>query len=799
MLSLLSTAMTAQENTGYQMPPQAIADLIDAPPTPGVSISPDQQWMLLRDRPSLPSIEEVSQPELRLAGLRLNPRTNGQSRASYETGLRLRQMGTNTETAVKGLPANARIRSLTWSPDSRSAVFLNTVADGNELWKLDVATATASRIEGAMVNNALRAPFEWMPDGKTLIVSTIDIDRGRMPQEPSVPKGPVIQSNEGGAAPVRTYQDMLRNPYDEELFEYLTSSHLVFLDLATGNQKSFLEGIIRNVQASPSGQFILVTTLKRPFSYIVPYYRFASEVNLYDQGGNFVRKMADLPVAENLPKGFNAVATGPRSFQWRSDVPAELYWVEAQDGGDPKQEATVRDRLFSMKAPFDGEPKIALDFGLRYGGIDWGNADVAIAYEWWRADRRQITRLWHPDKTTKAPVVLFDRSYEDRYGDPGDFETVRNEHGHDVLLMTSDGQSLFLTGQGASPAGNRPFVDKFALGTKKSERLWQSEAPYYERPFYILDTENTKLLTLRESQFENPNFFLRDLASGQTTQVTKFPNPFEAMCGVSKELVKFKRADGLDLTGTLYLPAGYDPTTDGTLPVLMWAYPREFKSADAAGQVTTSPHAFIRTYWASPTLWLSRGYAIFDRVAMPVIGEGDEEPNEHFVEQLRANAEAAIDVLVERGIADRDRIGIGGHSYGAFMTANLLAHTDLFAAGIARSGAYNRTLTPFGFQAEERTYWEAPETYYKMSPFNFADKIKEPLLLIHGEADSNSGTFPMQSERMYAALKGNGATARLVMLPAESHGYRGRESIMHMAWEMDNWLEKYVRTGDGKP
>lgn len=799
MFALSVTTMIAQDNSGYQMPPKAISDLIDAAPTPGVSISPDRQWMILRDRPSLPSIEEVSQPELRLAGLRLNPQTNGQSRSTYETNLRVRRMGEEGETAVKGLPKNARIRSLSWSTDSKMAVFMNTVSNGNELWKLDLATATASRVEGIMVNNSMRNPYAWLPDGKTLIVNAIDANRGAKPEKPNVPKGPVIQSNEGNAAPVRTYQDMLRNPFDEDLFEYFTSSELTFLDMSNGNKKSFVKGIIRRMQVAPNGEYILVTQMKRPFSYIVPYYRFPMEVNLYDKNGTFVRQLADLPAAENLPKGFNAVATGPRSFQWRSDIPAELYWVEAQDGGDPKKEADVRDRLFALSAPFDGKPKPVLDYSLRYGGVDWGNDEVAITYEWWRADRREVTRRWQPGNTSAAPEVLFDRSYEDRYGDPGAFETVMNEHGHEVLQMADNGQSLILMGQGASPEGNRPFVDKYALSSKKSERMWQSEAPYYERPIYLIDEDKGELLTLRQAQYENPNFFIQNLKSGKTEQVTQFPNPFESMNGVSKELVKFKRADGLDLTGTLYLPAGYDPEKDGTLPVIMWAYPREYKSASAASQVTTSPHAFIRTSWASPTLWLSKGYAVFDRVAMPVIGEGEEEPNERFVEQLKANAEAAIDVLVERGVADRDRIGIGGHSYGAFMTANLLAHTDLFAAGIARSGAYNRTLTPFGFQAEERTYWETPETYYKMSPFNFADKIKEPILLIHGEADNNSGTFPMQSERMYAALKGHGATARLVMLPAESHGYRARESIMHMAWEMDQWLDKYVKKESSNP
>lgn len=127
------------------------------------------------------------------------------------------------------------------------------------------------------------------------------------------------------------------------------------------------------------------------------------------------------------------------------------------------------------------------------------------------------------------------------------------------------------------------------------------------------------------------------------------------------------------------------------------------------------------------------------------------------------------------------------------MTANLLAHSDLFRAGIARSGAYNRTLTPFGFQSERRTFWEAPEMYAKVSPFWYADKIKEPILLIHGEADNNQGTFPIQSERMFAAIRGNGGTARLVMLPLEAHGYAAKESTEHTLFEMVQWFDKWVK------
>lgn len=789
--------LNAQEDASYKMPPKAIADLIDAPPTPSTSISPDNQWVLLLNRPNLPSLEEVAQEELRIAGIRINPMTNGSSRSSYYNGMKLKPLAgeKGRERAVKGLPENPRIENLSWSPDGTNIVFTNTLKNGMELWKVDVASAQATKLTEAIVNDAMGGnPYRWMPDSKQIIFKSIIADRGAVPTKSTVPSGPIIQYNEGKAAAVRTYQDLLQNKYDETLFDYYASAQLMKMNLRSGETQRFMDpGVINGFSISPDGNYVLVTRIKKPYSYIVPYSRFPQSVIIFHKSGSAVRQIADIPVADNIPKGFGAVRMGPRRFTWRADAPATLYWAEAQDGGDPRKKVAVRDQLFSLAAPFSGEPVDGITFKLRYGGITWGNDNLAIAGEYWWATRQSITNTWAPSNPTAGKEVLFDRSSEDRYGNPGSFELKQNKYGRYVLMTADEGKTLFLRGQGASPEGNRPFVDEFDLATKKTKRLWRSEAPYYEISVSILDEKEGIVLTRRESNHEAPNYFLRNLKTGDLKQITHFPNPFEALNDVQKEFIKYKRADGVELTGTLYLPPGYDKERDGRLPVMMWAYPREYKSASAASQVSDSPYEFIRVGWWSPILWVLEGYAVFDDFGMPIIGEGEEEPNETFVEQLTSGAEAAINTLVEKGVADADRLVVGGHSYGAFMTANLMAHTDLFAAGIARSGAYNRTLTPFGFQAEQRTFWEAPEIYFKMSPFMHADKITEPLLLIHGEADNNSGTFPMQSKRFYAALKGHGATVRLCMLPHESHGYRARESIMHMAWEMNDWIEKHVK------
>lgn len=795
ILLLSVHTVNAQKEMSYQTPPKSIIDLVDAKLPPSLSLSPAQNVMLLMERPNFPAITELAQEELRLAGLRINPATNSGSRSSFLNDLRLKDVKSNKERAVEGLPENARIENVSWSPDGSKIAFSNTAENGLELWIVEVEKAAARKLKTPMLNDALYgAPYEWLSDNQTLLLKTIPADRGERPQKAETPPGPVIQSNDGKKAPARTYQDMLKNPHDEAVFEYFATSQLLLLDLKTEKTTPYLKpAIFTGIDSSPDGRYFLITSVQRPFSYQVPYYRFPQTVSIYNRDGRQIRQVANIPLTEQTPIGRDAVREGPRSFSWRSDAPAALYWAEAQDGGDPRKEADVRDRLFFLEAPFEGSPKKAIDFQWRYRGISWGEGGTAIAYERWWQSRKEVVSRWAPENPAKPKEVLFDRSYEDIYTDPGDFETKRNAYGRFVLLSSDGGNTLYLTGTGASPEGNRPFVDRFDLKTKKTDRLWRSKAPYYEYPISILDAEQGLVITRRESKEEPRNYFLRNLKTEAITQITRFENPYASLKGVSKQLVQYERADGVKLTGTLYLPAGYDKEKDGPLPVFMWAYPREYKSAAAASQVRTSPHTFVRLYYGSPVFWVAKGYAVFDGFGMPVVGEGEKEPNDSFVKQLRLSAEAAVNKLTEMGVADPDRLAVGGHSYGAFMTGNLLAHTDLFAAGIARSGAYNRTLTPFGFQSEERTYWEAPEIYYNMSPFMHADKIKEPILLIHGQADNNSGTFPIQSERFYAALKGHGATTRLVMLPYESHGYRARESILHMLWEMDRWLDKHVK------
>jgi dipeptidyl aminopeptidase/acylaminoacyl peptidase len=782
----------------YQTPSQVLVDIVDAPTTPGVSVGPGAEWLLLEQGPSLPPISELAEPELRIAGMRISPQTNGPSRGRYSLSLTFVKMADLSEVPVTGLPAGARIGGVRWSPDGQWISFTNTTDDGIELWAAGVATGTAKRLTGAHVNlTMVRGPV-WMPDSRTIVVPLVPDGRGAAPVESKVPTGPVIQENIGKTAPAPTYQDLLKTPYDASLFEYYATGQLVAVTVDGAMSKIGTPGIIGDVSPSPNGSFLLVETVHRPFSYLVPAGRFPTRIEVVDLQGNPVHLVADLPLQEEVPRGRGSVPTGPRSVSWRSDAPATLAWVEALDGGDGNKEAAERDRVFVLAAPFDGAPQTLATLGYRFGGIRWGNDNLALVTEsWWRT--RQ-SRQWivRPSRPTGTPELLWEGSNEDRYNDPGSPMTKENAAGMSVLLTADGGRTLFLRGQGASPEGDRPFVDKMDLRSKKTERIFRSEAPYYEIPVEILDDRGQMLLTMRESQEDPPNYFVRDLRRKTERQVTSFPNPTPQLAGMQKELIQYERADGVALSGTLYLPAGYDPQRDGPLPLFVWAYPREFVDAAAAAQVIGSPYRFTRLGGWSTPIWVALGYAVLDGATMPIVGKDGAEANDTYVEQLVASAEAAVDEMVHRGVAERGRIGVGGHSYGAFMTANVLTYSDAFAAGIARSGAYNRTLTPFGFQNEERTYWEAPDVYFRMSPFMNVDKINEPILLIHGEADNNSGTFPIQSERYYAALKGLGKTARFVLLPYESHGYTAQESILHMLWEMETWLDTYVKKGKAK-
>ena len=777
----------------YQQPPQPIAQILDSKPNPTASLSPDRQTLLLQERASLPSIAELAEPMLRLAGYRINPQNNGpaNSRVTWLTGLSFQTVEGGAARPVAGLPANARLTNVSWAPNGKAVAFLLNTPTGLELWTADVASAQARRLTGPSVNAANSTGFSWLPDASGLLVQAVPAGRRAAPDVTRPPSGPTVAETGGRAAPVRTYQDLLSDAGDEALFDHYFTSQLTVVPLNGRARTIGQPGVFLNVSVSPDGRYILQTRVKKPYSYVVPASLFPADVVITDLNGREAHRVADLPLRDNVPTPFDAVAPGPRSAQWRADADATLVWVEAQDGGDPRNAAEVRDRVFMLPAPFNDRPRTLVDLKERYAGVNWGRDDVAIVNSRWFNTRHETRTLVDPSNPG-AGRVLVDRNYQDRYNDPGSVVVEPNARGRSTIRFTADGSKVFVEGDGATRQGEYPFLDTLDLKTGETERLWRSAQGEFETVVGILDDAGRKLVTYRESRTDPANLRLRNLDGG-VSQLTQFPDPAPQLADVKRELITYTRDDGVQLSGTLYLPAGYDKDRDGPLPLLMWAYPAEFTDAAVAGQVVDTENRFVRPAGISHLFLLTQGYAILDNPSMPIVGKDGAEPNDTYIEQLSASAKAAVDAVVALGVADRDRIAVGGHSYGAFMTANLLAHTDLFKTGIARSGAYNRTLTPFGFQAEQRSYWEATETYTEMSPFTYANKVNEPILLIHGGADDNSGTFPVQSERFYAALKGNGATVRYVVLPLEAHGYRARESVGHTQWEMAAWLDRYLK------
>lgn len=793
LLILSITFAFSQENIDYQKPSSEILNLVEYERPPSVVYDSDKNFMLFLYRDNYKSIEDLSQEELRLAGLRINPKTNIGSRITYYNNIKIKNLK-NKRSEIEdiiGIPSNPKIANINWSPNQKNIAFTNTSSDGVNLWVLNLESRSLVKLSDLKLNSNIRDVINWLNDNEILIKVIPENKKELIDQSNIVPLGPTISSNDGENAQNRTYQDLLKNKTDEFNFEQLVTSDIYKVSL-DGNTRKWLDAeMFTDISPSPDGEFVMVSNIKKPFSYIVTYGRFPKSTNIYDNKGMLVSNLVDVPLIEELPQGFMAVRTGKRNFSWRMDKPSTITYIVALDNGDPSKEAEYRDELFELDAPFAGNGNTIFKSNNRLSGIIWGNKTTAVAIDYWIKNRNEKTYLFNPSDINQKPITIYDRNYQDRYSDPGSFITERNLFNKNVLKM--DSNNLILMGDGYSEKGQFPFVDRLNLDNLTTKRIYESIYTDKLENLVDFDVNKNQLLVRIESKNDYPNYYFKDLNGKKITRITDFNNPFEQLSKVDKQVITYKRNDGVELSGVLYLPVGYDKTSKEKMPMIMWAYPREFKDKTSAGQNTNNPNEFTYPYYGSMVYWVNKGYVVLDNASFPIIGEDTTEPNDDFRNQLVENARAAINAVSKLGYIDKNRVAVGGHSYGAFMVANLLSHSDLFAAGIARSGAYNRTLTPFGFQSEERSYWEAPDLYYTMSPFMHADKMKTPLLLIHGEDDNNSGTYPMQSQRYFNALKGLGAVVRLVMLPKESHGYSSKESIYHVLWEQDQWLEKYVK------
>ncbi|WP_394200020.1 prolyl oligopeptidase family serine peptidase [Shewanella waksmanii] len=767
----------------YQHPSGAIEQVINQPKAVTTRLSADNQYMVVLTPISHVDISQLARPELKLAGLRINPESLTPSRSKYQyKQLEIINLVDKTRQVIEA-PQGTSIHAVKFSPDSQylSYIINNQQAAYIELYH--VKSHAKSKLSTARLNASLGFYYQWQYDSQAIITNLAI--HSSQPAKSRLQISPNISQTQGQKAPRRTYQDLIKSQYDEQRFADITTAQLT--KIALNGEQTLIGKPAINVsfQVSPNNQYILVKQIDSPFSHIVKYRDFAQTVSLFDHLGQQVISFGQLESGEFRPSGSDSVRRGPRIIHWRKDQPNTIAFVTPLDNGDGNSKHPYRDEIRTLTAPFTGQAKPLLKTPWRISRLAWGEESTLFITEK-NSKKKQIRVSFFQDNGSKGATVWYQKSQRDTYNDPG--KLVYNKRSVAPLVNVQSSKFIH-AGLGASNQGYQPFVKQTSMDGLASEVLWQSQPDKLEKMVYLINRSPLKMIISREDAHTPKQYWLLD--DKQQTLLHQAQAPLAQFQGVTRQLVHYQRQDGTPLSGVLYLPKGYQKS-QGRLPVLMWAYPREYKDAAVASQVNFSEHQYQKISAKGPVAMVANGFAVFDKVAMPIIGEGKARPNDSFRQQLVANAQAAVDVLFDMGIADKQRIAIGGHSYGAFMVANLLAHSDLFSAGIARSGAYNRSLTPFGFQYEKRNYWEAPDLYQQMSPFTHADKIDEPLLLIHGEMDANSGTYPMQSERLFKAIRGLGGTARLVTLPYESHSYAAKQSLSHMWWEQENWLLQFV-------
>lgn len=812
--ALAQSAPSSTKSTGYSQPPQNILDVMRAPSTPTPSLNPTRDRMILVSWEEHPSIARVATPFLRLAGTRIQPKNHSKHDTPGGYGLKraairyeLVKLPEGTTTRVQ-IPEGGCPGSPMWSADGKRFAFQNVTSSSVELWVGDADTGAVRRMDGVWLNQALESEVQWMPDQKNLLVKLVPGNLGNPPVKPEVPAGPSIQESIGGKGQSSTYEtrDTLSNPHDEDLFDYYATSQLALVDTTTGAVKPIGEpNRYTQLEPAPGGGHLLVSFVHKPYSYVTTYERFPLDTQVWDLNspGSIQRQtLASIPLADRVP--VHGVPMGPRDFTWRPDAPATVCWTEALDNGDWQSKVPHRDKLMTLSEPFTGKGEEVLRTEMRFAGLSFSEKKgIALVSEYDMNRQWYRSSLINPDDAKQAPKVLWDLSMNERYANPGN--PVWRIQPNGTYLVRQEGDFIFLSGNGSSPEGDRPFLDRFNLRTLKTERLFRSGKTEYERFLAFTGKDSKAFMTWHQSPTDVPNIHLRSLgtsvkaAAGEAqfaskrSPVTHFPDPTPALRQIQKRLVKYKRADGMDLSFTLYTPPGYKEGT--RVPTILYAYPLDYADASKAGQVSGSQYTFTRL--SNYRLLLLAGYAIIDNASFPIVGD-PKKAYDTYTEQLVADAKAALDKAVELGVADPERIGVTGHSHGALMTANLLAHSDLFRAGVATSGSYNKTLTPFGFQSERRSVWESPDVYRQVSTFFFADKIKSPLLIMHGADDANPGTTPIQATKLYEAIRGNGGTTRLVMLPHEPHWYTAKESNEQLVYEMLNWFDAHVKNAPPK-
>ena len=791
ILILIQPAGVRAEISDYRTMPDFVKQIMNVPSAPRALPSPDGKELLLVQHGNLFSVEELARPTVGLAGILIDPKSNSRRPLDLSERLEVYTIKDGEKRAVENIPEGSRIGHVSWSPKGKLIAMALYGESGLELWVADLKSMQAKRLSDLNLNDVLGTPYKWSLDGRSIIALTVPQERGPRPELSKHKFGPKVRDSDGQAKPARTYQNLLQSGYDIMLFEYLARSEIFRIKLDGKYTQTAPLNLYRKISPSPDGRFILTETVHPPYSYYFPVDRFPVRVDIIDMEGKIIHKVDDLPLAFKIPHGRLSVRTGARHSAWNPETAAELWWVKALDQGNPENEAHFRDEIFSIKAPFDEQPVSRLKIPARFRNMFWGTETFALVTGKDTISGTRLSWMINPEQKDYIPQALLPG--ENEFGKGKLTALTKTVAGpFKQCLLSPDRDSIYLSGYDTSPFPGREVLLSLNMETRTEKLEWVGKVDALEKVILPVDEDDGLWIVHSQSFTEPPNYYLRNGYNSQIRALTNFTHPVPALENIQKQRLEYRRQDGVKLAGDLYLPPGYK-TEDGPLPVLIWIYPREYRNTETAEKAIKDSKGFIALGRKSRMFWPLLGYALLDNPTMPIIGTKETKPNDTYLDQMHMNAEATVSELVRIGVASPGNIAVGGHSYGAFATANLLAHTDFFAAGIARSGAYNRSLTPFGFQREYRTFWTEPELYGKLSPFFHISKMESPILLIHGEHDQNAGTYPEQSERYYQALVGLGKKARLVMLPHEGHSYYGRESIMHMIWEMQRWLDLHLK------
>ena len=790
IILLLGLNLFASDSV-YQLPCERIVEIFDRPLHPLVSVLHGQDKMMSYDLSIYIPLEWLAQEVVHYGEINIYSRSRSRPRVNFHSGIHVVDISSATkgleETSFHStrldLPKNSAFGGGMPSFSGHALFTIEYLYDRMVLWHVDTSTYETRVLLDGGLTQVTNSVASWFPDNVNLLVSLIPENMEKPELASNVPTGPIIRETTGRESRIITRPNLIQDSHEEALFEYYATTQLGVLNTITGELRRIgSPGVITSTLVSPNSRFVLVHEHIKPFSKTVAYWHFPSRWYVYDLVENREIELVRHPQA--VPQ-FGRVQTGKRWFSWHPLMDASLIYVEALDGGESNAPATYRDDIRLLNHPFRGNGRRLFRTAQRLQEISFIDRDTYILSEFeWRTNTT-ITTLVNSRNRRHQISRRHIRAIYDSPGSPVTYTTNRGQ-----TLVLRQGNYIFFIGDGVSRDSRVPFVDKLNVNTFVRQRIVEFDEEDFVQILDFYNNNPERLLILRQNRTTPNNMFLVNLADNTEIALTQIVDNVPELTNLPTRVIRYMREDGVQLSGLLYLPANFDGSE--RIPLLMSAYPREFIDAATASQIVNQDNRFVRPFGSSNLYMCLDNVAVLVNAAFPIIGD-TETANNTFIEQSIMNARAAIDYLYEEGIIDRDKVVISGHSYGAFMVLNMLAHSDLFAGGIAQNGAYNRTLTPFGFQSERRSLWQARDTYINLSPFLFANQIQAPLLLIHSTEDTNPGTFPLQSRRLFEALEGLGKTARYVQLPLEGHNYRARETHLHLLWEYQKFFDDFIR------